>query len=418
MNWQGRKKVLVKKLRDRDYADLFRLIKRRLFINFLLRPIGIPFALLLMPLLYGFKFFKPFLVTVLHSDRIGHLALNTELFLRRKQLGRMDCSHATPIFLLKYGRTANHQLLTMFKRNLVILEKPGLFWLYMSIDWILNRTGFTFALPMEDNEDYEFKKAETSLILTKEENKKGGQLLKEIGVDLDKDWFVCIHSRDGAYLAKQNPGVNWKYHDYRDSDINDFTDAIKYIVDKGGYIVRMGSEVDQPLKFQHDRVIDYAVKCRSDFMDIYLIAKCRFFLGTTGGICDVATAMNKPRISVNYCPPGIALFGKDSLYIPKKLKSKRNGSYLTLSKALQEGWDKLGIDYNELGYEYEDNTPQEILEVTKEMLARLDGSFKLSEEDENLIQKYFDLFKPNNLSYKVKTPIGLHFLKNKPELIW
>jgi len=38
---------------------------------------------------------------------------------------------------------------------------------------------------------------------------------------------------------------------------------------------------------------------------------------------------------------------------------------------------RLGIDYIELSYEYEyeDNTQQEILEATKEMMGRLDNTF-------------------------------------------
>jgi len=417
MDWQGRKKVFIKKLKRKDYSELRRLIKRRLVINFILRPIGFPFVLVLIPFLYMIEPFKKIRIAVISSDRIGHLALNTELFLRRRQFNRSDLPDVTNIFLLKEGKAANRQLVKMFKRNLFILESNSLFLLYMSIDWALCRTRFTFGLPMEDNEDYEFKNTDTSLLLIEEEEEKGRRLLKEMGVDPQNDWFVCIHSRDGAYLSKQNAKVNWKYHDYRDSDINDFTEAIRYIIEQGGYVIRMGSEVENPLIFRHEHLIDYAVICRSDFMDIYLIAKCKFFLGTTGGICDVAIAMDKPRLSVNYAPPGVVPFGKDNLYIPKKVKSKENGRYLPLSKVLEERRDILGIDYDELGYEYEDNTPEEILEATKEMMSRLNGTFELPEEDEKLLQRYFALFKPNNLAYNVKTPICVQFLKKNTDVI-
>ncbi len=418
MDWKGRKEVFKKKLKQRDYRDLLRLIKRRLYINFVLRPAGLPFAAVLIPLLYIVEPFRKIRIAVVPSDRIGHLALNTELFLRRRQLDRSDLPNVTNIFLLKEGMAANRQLVTMFRRNLFILESRALFLLYVAIDWALCRTRFTFDLPMKDNEDYEFRHTGTSLIFTDDEEKRGERLLKEMGVDLRRDWFVCIHSRDGAYLAKQKPGVSWGYHDYRDSDINDFTEAIRYIIDQGGFVIRMGSAVEKPLIFRHEKLIDYATTFRSDFMDIYLIAKCRFILGTTGGICDVAIAMNKPRISVNYAPPGVAPFGKDNLYIPKKLRSKNNGCYLSLSEVLKNKRDRLGIQYDELGYAYEDNSREEILEAVREMVARLEGTFRLSGEDEALLQRYFNLFEPGNLSYGVKTPIGIHFLKNNPEAVW
>ena len=86
MNWQGRKDFLTKKLKGGDYKGLNRLILRRLFINLILRPIGVPVALIILPAFYLIEPFKKFRVTVLLSERIGHLALNTELFQRRKQL--------------------------------------------------------------------------------------------------------------------------------------------------------------------------------------------------------------------------------------------------------------------------------------------------------------------------------------------
>ena len=129
-------------------------------------------------------------------------------------------------------------------------------------------------------------------------------------------------------------------NNYRDSDINDFHEAIEYIVDQGGFVVRMGSEVEKSLDYKDKNVIDYAKYCRTDFMDIYLISKCKFFLGTTAGICDVAVAMNKPKLSVNYAPFGISLFGKDCVYIPKKLKNKKNGVYLSLYETLKNEFDK------------------------------------------------------------------------------
>lgn len=418
MDWKGRKKIFKKKIESKDFSDLLRLIKRRLFISFILQPIGFPFALFLIPFLYLIDPLKKIRIGVIPSKRIGHLALNTEFFLRRRQLGRVDDINTIYLFLLNQGEVANQQLIKMFKRNLIIIENGIFFWIYFSIDWWLCRTRFKINLYMKDNEDFEFKNSETSLILTEEDNTKGEQLLKKLGIDPGKDWFVCIHSRDKAYLEKKYSNVNWSYHDYRDSDIDDFTEAIKFIISQGGYVIRMGSVVEKPLSFKHKNVIDYAINHRSDFMDIYLIAKCKFFLGTTGGICDVAIAMNKPRVSVNFVPLGIALFGKDCLYIPKKVKKNINGKYLSLSEVLQKGWDRIGIEYNGLSYKYEDNSQQEILEITKEMIERLDGVFRMSKEDEILLERYFDLFQPENFSYKVRNPVGLHFLKNNPEVFF
>jgi len=420
MDWKSRKTLFIKKLQRKDYADLKRLVSRRFFINFVMRPIGIIPALILIPLLYLIEPFLKFRFAIIPSDRIGHLALNTEIFLRRKQLNPEDHSKVKRIFILNQGKAANQQLLKMFKRKLFILENQWAYWTYAVMAWVFNKTKFIFELPLTDTEYYEFINAKTTLVLTEEEVKKGDTVLKKMGIDPQKDWFVCIHSRDGDYLKNHFPNVNWSYHDYRDSDINDFQKALQFIVDQGGYVIRMGSDVEKPLEIQHEKVIDYAVTDRSDFMDIYLIAKCKFFLGTTSGICDVAIAMDKPRLAVNYCPFGVALIGKDCIYLPKKVKNQKTGQYIPLSEWLHHGWDRKwdGLDMMERGQEYENNTPQEILEATKEMMARVDGTFQMSAEEHELMQKYFDLFQPENLSYNIKTPVGLDFLKKNPEVFW
>ncbi|MEE3145732.1 MAG: TIGR04372 family glycosyltransferase, partial [Bacteroidota bacterium] len=176
-----------------------------------------------------------------------------------------------------------------------------------------------------------------------------------------------------------------------------------------------------PLTLQHHKVIDYAINYRNDFMDVYLVSKCKYFLGTSAGICDLATVMDKPRISVNYAPIGVALFGKDSLYIPKKLKNEKTGMYIPLYAVLKNNWDKNWVDndwLNQHCYEYEDNTPEEILEATIEMHKRSNGHFKMSSEENDLIKKYFDLFQTDNLSYNSQTPVGLDFLKKNPDVFW
>jgi putative glycosyltransferase (TIGR04372 family) len=422
MNWQGRKDFLTKKLKGGDYKGLNRLILRRLFINLILRPIGVPVALIILPAFYLIEPFKKFRVTVLLSERIGHLALNTELFQRRKQLtSEIQDDNLLEIFIAKQGKVANRQLLTMYQRDLCILEHQIYYWIYASIEWVFTRTRFHFELTMSDNEDFEFSNTNTSLHFTEDEETKGRELLNSMGIDNNVDWFVCIHSRDNRYLSTHFPEKNWSYHNYRDSDINDFHKAIQFIIDNGGFVIRMGSEVELPLTFHHEKVVDYSHNYCSDFMDIFLISKCKFFLGTSAGICDVATVLNKPRLSVNYSPFGVALFGKDSFYIPKKLKNKETGKYLSLSEFLNREWDKEWADSDWLDkhcFEYEDNTPDEILAATKEMLYRVEGVFRMSDEETDLMKKYSDLFRPKNLSFNNKTPVGLDFLKKNPDVFW
>jgi len=60
----------------------------------------------------------------------------------------------------------------------------------------------------------------------------------------------------------------------------------------------------------------------------------------------------------------------------------------------------------------EDNSEQEICDVTQEMIERLEGTFKQDKEDRIRVEKYFDLFPADHWAAGVKTPIGRDFLRN------
>ena len=185
----------------------------------------------------------------------------------------------------------------------------------------------------------------------------------------------------------------------------------------------MGYHVNKPVSFKHPKFIDYAITHRQDFMDIYLMAKCRFVLGTTSGICDIAMIFDRPRIGVNWVPIGHVPWGKNSLYIPKKVKYRKTEEYVSFSKLIRESKNRFseflwnGHMFQEKGYIYEGNSPSEILDVTKEMIKRLNGEFNKTNED-RLLQKYYQLFPSDHWSFQVKTPIGLEFLKKHQHLFF
>ena len=58
MNWQRRKEIFFRKMKSGDYKELKRLILRRLFINLILWPVGVPVSVIFLPLLYLIEPFK------------------------------------------------------------------------------------------------------------------------------------------------------------------------------------------------------------------------------------------------------------------------------------------------------------------------------------------------------------------------
>lgn len=354
---------------------------------------------------------KKYVFCWINGFRIGHLAANTELFLRR--LKNTDYYNKNNIYIgfCYYFPICNHQLLKMFKRVLPIIESR-LFEKLMNT-WIKN-TEFSHRLPFNSNEYYEYNNFEPRLTFTAEERKRGRQLLSQLGIG-ENDWFVCFHARDSKYL-----GAGSEHLDYRNSDINNYLKAAEYLAEKGGHVIRMGAAVDKPLPHKrHSRIIDYALENRSDFMDVYLSAHCKFFLGNTAGIHGISMIFGIPVALANYIPIDVAPYRKEDLFIQKKLWSEKEKRILSYQEIFRLGvelyWET--DQYVKAGIRLIENAADEILELAREMNMRIDGNFEISDKDEELQKKFQSLFKPTNHSYGSPARIGAFFLRTNEILL-
>jgi putative glycosyltransferase (TIGR04372 family) len=408
-NYQAKR--FLSSLKKRDYPTL---IRSFLYVAF--RFLGLLFSIPAIIILWIIKPFVWIKLGCLHSGRFGHLAFNTDLFMRRRQLG-IHPNGPFYCFLSNPKTLTNRQLLNMWKRVIPVYESSVLCWLYFGMLPILKRTPFYQNLDMNSNEYYEFNNAKPSLHFNADEIEKGRKLLNLMGVDLEKDEYVCIFARDDAYLKRTFPNINWDYHDSRNSDIDTLIETIKFLIEKGFTVIRIGSIVNKPISFTNKKLIDYPYSVyQSDFLDIFISAHCKFVLTSGGsGMTDIATIFDKPMLAVNIGEFGYTPLTKNCLYIPKKYKYNNTNEYLHFRDAqkLARFWHNPAA----FGLQIEDNSPQEILEVTKEMLAILEGQFEYSSESAKLMQAYHKLWKESDVSANLcKTPIGSTWLKNNRAL--
>ena len=120
----------------------------------------------------------------------------------------------------------------------------------------------------------------------------GEKQLLEMGVS-DDDWFVCVHVRENGF--RNDAGRR----EYRNATIENYVKAFERIIEKGGWVIRMGDNSMKPLP-DMEQVIDYPfTKYKSDLMDVYLIKKCTFYIGCQSGILDIASLFQKPILIVN-----------------------------------------------------------------------------------------------------------------------
>ena len=92
----------------------------------------------------------------------------------------------------------------------------------------------------------------------------------------DGAWYVGMHSREGEFPGDYEGSANDHRNEHRG-----FLDGIRHIVNQGGFVIRLGDRSMAPLHGM-PQVIDYARgPHKSGRMDIFLLATCRYFIGTT-----------------------------------------------------------------------------------------------------------------------------------------
>ena len=367
------------------------------------------FFLPVIALLWLLKPLKSVKFARLSAERIGNLTMVPELFLRDLQLGGKDRG---TWYIFICAKPCNKALLGMYRRHLTIIESAPLLKAFDVCKALLDAAALHEPLGYVLHEYKLFDEGRPVLRFTPEQEERGRQGLGAMGIG-EKDWFVCFHNRDSAYLKAAVPDADFSYHDYRDCRVENFIEAAQLVVKRGGFALRMGSIVARPLpETGEPRIIDYATRFHDEFMDLYLIAKCRFFIGSDTGLAQVATAFDRPIVNTNVPRIDWAAFRAQDIFIHKKTRSLREGRVLTYAEILERGLSEFGRadQFAAAGLTHEENTPEEIADATHEMLTRLDGTWKADDKAEALQQSYRSLFTPRHFCFGFRSRVGSDFL--------
>jgi len=362
--------------------------------------------------------YKDIKIGCLYYQRIGHLSLNTDLFLRRQQLGIVD-QETLFIFLVFRGRNntnnyvANEHLLKMFKRKLHIVD--GCLIPRLIRDYTINTPMWYGLLPFDSNEVFEYQNAKPCVSFTKQEEEQGKALLESVGIGTN-DWFVCIMNKDDAYYNRFYSGVDCDHHAFRYTDIDTFVKASELIIQSGGWVFRMGNATAKKIAFSHPRFIEFTEsKIFSAFMDIYLFATAKFVLADNLGGISPAFLFDNHCAIVNMHPPCCLHATKNTIHIPMKIFSDESKTFLSAEEACSKiQWpDSLfAQEYEKRGLRVVPNSEEEIYDLTREMLERLCGKFEYNQDDLKQQEHYHKITSKLGYSKESRSPIGRDFLRN------
>jgi len=131
-------------------------------------------------------------------------------------------------------------------------------------------------------------------------------------------------------------------------------------------------------------------------MDVFLVASCRFFLGTSSGLFVAASVFGTPIACANSFPTGELYYTSNDIFVPKLLRERTTGRLLSFEECLSM---PLALTYDfrrvyEMGLDVLDSEPEDIRLLVEEMLRRLDGGTVYTPYDEVLQQRWKDLVRP------------------------
>jgi len=360
----------------------------------------------------------------LRSDRIGHFAGNPMMYLCECEVGM----HEGRIYDIFYCEpyVSNYQLKKMLKRVLRIYPFVFVCPLDMCNRLLPGGEKHVLSLPSDRDTCRLLARTSAHLFFTPEEERLGREALESMGI-LDGTKFVCIYARDSAYLDQTNmirspdKKDGWRYHDYRNSDIRNYLPAAEELVRMGYYVIRMGAVVKASLDASNPKIIDYATNgCRTGFLDIYLAAKCWFFLGSSSGLEAIPRIFRRPIAYVDFVPlEQLPSWGENYLIILKKLWLPNENRFMTFREILDAGAGRFGRtqQYEERGIQIVNNSPEEIKALIIEMDKRIKGIWQTREEDEELQQRFRALYKSSKLHGEIVSRIGSEFLWQNRELL-
>jgi putative glycosyltransferase (TIGR04372 family) len=160
----------------------------------------------------------------------------------------------------------------------------------------------------------------------------------------------------------------------------------------------MGVVVEKPFNSSNPKIIDYAnSNLRTDFMDIYLGAKCSFCITTVTGFMDLPCLFRKPMVILENRFGTIYTHNEKYLLLTKHHILKKEKRRLSLSEIFSYGvaYAEYKQTFEQKGIELVENTSEEIKDIVLEMVDNLENKKKLNHEDEELQKIFRNLFASN-----------------------
>ncbi|MCP5367771.1 MAG: TIGR04372 family glycosyltransferase [Hyphomicrobiales bacterium] len=309
-------------------------------------------------------------------QRIGEVAKNLDLFIKSGRLGlREDFRGLLPWFR-NYGY-ANPALIKYFSRFINISRDPRL------LAYAARNPGEAYEIchcPTVNGRhtitDYAAHYIQTLweqrdlppiLQLSDEHRDRGLDLLQDMGLPRDA-WWVAVHARTDGYHGERG--------DARSIDIETYFGAMDEITKRGGWVFRLG-DPSMPELPEAARVVDMAHSpLKSDWFDLFLVARARFCITCTSGMSVLPNLFGTPQLQTNLQPMFSRPYSRRDLFLPVLLRRKEGGALVPLAPLEGTLISVDGSACARAGVELVRNSREDIRRATLDMIAFVENGFE------------------------------------------
>jgi len=332
--------------------------------------------------------------------------------------------------------TNNQQLIKMYRKKVIIIDREN--------EYLMNSLSILYGLLFDDNpmkillysRCRNIKKHrdlwsnhDTVISFTEREKSKGERGLDKIGLvnneyfcfGLREDsYFQQIYSRDMfSHINNWEAGPDSRV---RNPKLSTYVKLAENITNNNLKAVRMGKYSKEKVITDNRNIIDHATSgLRSDFIDTYMIANCKFLINGASGIFFFASLFNKPIFMSDVYSLSTGVLNMSDIFMPSLLWDKKNKKLLTFKQMLELGMSETSYmsSLKENNLEIVHNSEYELTESANELISIIDGTRIFDDKDDYLNKKFKDIvanMPGNDGGYDTK--ISSNFIKRYEHLLY
>lgn len=219
--------------------------------------------------------------------------------------------------------------------------------------------------------------SEPSIILTERQRNSAKAILENYGFDFSK-WFAVSHVRQSGYRGYEY------YHDARSFSQYAVLPIVKAVLSQKGFIVRLGAN-EQSCIPPTIGIFDYArSEIRSSLLDLFLMEKAKYYVGSSSGPMSMAFAFGKPVFCINEVIFLSAGMRKTDMFIPKIIYCPLDHRYVSIKEFCSNAismWDTNR-------YWFIENRIEDIERAFADFTDFMQNGFRLNKEDSEIVYEW------------------------------